>query len=231
MPELTIEYVAPATLNLHPENPRKGDVDAIAESLLTSGQYKPLVVSRATNNVLAGNHTLQAIEKLRSGWRPAGREDETYDQAVVAVTFVDVDLDGERRILAVDNRTSDLGTYDNDALVELLKSLETLEGSGYSEDDLDTLAFMTGQAHDEIEPGATDAHFNGTAEERAQHEANIGNYQPLKAQGLDEIILVLPTSKKDQLITWLQQLRGRWGVEKTNGELVYTAVGKALEDK
>lgn len=237
MPTLTIEHVSPEVLTQHPENPRRGNVEIIAESLLANGQYKPLVVSKRTNHVLAGNHTLQAIELIATGWRPAGwsEEDELLAEAriaelaSVAITVIDVDAEGERRVLAVDNRSSDLGSYDNAALVALLDSLGALEGSGYTDDDLDTLRFLTGQAHEEISGEGTDAHYNETPEEQAARAESVGNYQPLKAQGLDEIILVLPTTKKEQLITWLQLLRGRWGVEQTNGELIYTAVGKALE--
>jgi len=237
MPELTIENVDPSVLVQHPENPRRGNVELIAESLLVNGQYKPLVVSRRTNRVLAGNHTLQAIELIATGWRPATWEDgdeaaaePTIEAlATVAVTLVDVDEEGERRILAVDNRTSDLGTYDNAALVALLDSLGVLEGTGYSEDDLDTLRFLTGEEALEVSTGTTDAHYNESDEERAAREQSVGNYQPLAAQGLEEIIVVLPGSKKEQLITWLQQLRGRWGVDKTNGELIYAAVGRAVE--
>lgn len=238
MPELTIEYVDPSRLVQHPDNPRRGNVELIAESLLTSGQYKPLLVSRHTDRVLAGNHTLQAIEKIATGWRPAGwdadAEEEAQERieamASVAVTFLDVDEEGERRVLLVDNRTSDLGTYDNEALVALLDSLDALGGTGYTDDDLDTLRFLTGQEEaDLVSVGSTDAHYNESEEERAQRAASVGNYQPLSAQGLEEVIIVLPGSKKEQLITWLQMLRGRWGVEQTNGELVYAAVAKAVD--
>jgi hypothetical protein len=236
MPELTIENVDPSVLVQHPDNPRRGNVELIAESLLVNGQYKPLVVSRRTNHVLAGNHTLQAIELIGTGWRPAewGSEQELEAQdrieemSTIAVTLVDVDEEGERRILAVDNRTSDLGTYDNAALVALLDSLGVLDGTGYSEDDLDTLRFLTGEEA-LVSTGSTDAHYNESEEERAARADSVGNYQPLAAQGLEEIIVVLPGSKKEQLITWLQILRGKWGVDKTNGELIYAAVGRAVE--
>lgn len=238
MSELTIEYVDPSVLIQHPDNPRRGNVELIAESLLVNAQYKPLVVSQRTNHVLAGNHTLQAIELIANGWRPtewgSEQEREAEDRIesldTVAVVSVDVDADGEKRILAVDNRTSDLGTYDNAALVALLDSLGDLSGTAYSDDDLDTLRFLTGQEEPGlVATGSTDAHYNESEEERQARADSVGNYQPLAAQGLEEIIVVLAGSKKEQLIKWLQILRGRWGVEKTNGELIYAAVGKAVE--
>jgi DNA modification methylase len=99
-------------------NPRRGNLDAIRGSLEIHGQYKPIVVNRRTSEVLAGNHTLAAALEL--GWHE------------IAVTFVDVDEEQAARIVLVDNRTSDLGSYDEQALVDLLASFEDgLEGTGF----------------------------------------------------------------------------------------------------
>jgi len=111
------------------KNPRRGDVDAIAESLTVNGQYKPIVVRAGSNEVLAGNHTLKAARQL--GWDK------------IAVTFVDVDDDGAARIVLVDNRTNDMATYDEAALAELLSSLPDLTGTGYGAVDLDELLGTT----------------------------------------------------------------------------------------
>ena len=107
------------------KNPRRGDVDAIAESLTVNGQYKPIVVRAGSNEVLAGNHTLKAARQL--GWDK------------IAVTFVDVDDDGAARIVLVDNRTNDVATYDEAALAELLSSLPDLTGTGFGAADLDEM--------------------------------------------------------------------------------------------
>lgn len=112
-------------------NPRRGDVDAIAESLRVSGQYRPIVVNTGLqtgrkHEVLAGNHTLAAARQL--GWER------------IAVTLVDVDDVGARRIMLADNRTAELGGYDTDALVTALEAMPTLEGTGYAPLDLEKLA-------------------------------------------------------------------------------------------
>ena len=238
---LTVTYVDPRGLIQHPDNPRRGNVNAIADSLVMHDQYKPLVVSAATNHVLAGNHTLRAILRILDGWEPAAelteadraRLDEVRARlsTVAVVLLPDLTPEREAAILATDNRTADLGTYDDAALVKLLESLDTLVGTGYSDDDLDTLRYITGQLdHGAVLAGTeTDAHFSGTDEEREQRAENVANFQGLKAQGLEEVILVLSGSKKEQLIEWLQVLRGKWGVDQTNGELVYAAVGRAVE--
>jgi len=116
-------------LQTHPRNVRQGDVGAISQSLEQHGQYRPIVVQRSTGRILAGNHTYKAAKAL--GWKD------------VAATYVDCDDDQAMRILLMDNRANDLATYDDSALVEMLKELLAtdlqLEGTGFSPDDLDDL--------------------------------------------------------------------------------------------
>lgn len=118
------------SLKPYSRNPRVGDVDAIAESLRVNGQYRPVVVNKRTGEVLAGNHTLKAAQKL--GW------------SEIAATFVDVDDEQAARIVLVDNRSNDLAEYDDSALVELLQDIEDLAGSGFSDEDLESLLVGTG---------------------------------------------------------------------------------------
>ena len=124
-PALDALRVPLASLRTYPRNPRRGSVDALRESLQTNGQYRPVVVNRRTSEVLAGNHTMLAARDL--GWEE------------IAVTYVDVDDDTAARIVAVDNRSSDLATYDERELADLLASLDDLSGTGYVQDDLDAM--------------------------------------------------------------------------------------------
>ena len=64
-------------------NPRRGKVSAIAESLKTNGQYKPVIVQASTRKILAGNHVVKAA--LRLGWT-------TVQCAIVDVDDEDTDL-------------------------------------------------------------------------------------------------------------------------------------------
>ena len=129
--QLTIECVPTDSLIPHPDNPRRGNVEAIKESLERNGQYRPIVANRPTREVLGGNHTLRAAVEL--GW------------AVIAATFVDVDPEQAKRILLVDSRTNDLAGYDTQALVDLLSELDDLSGTGYDHDAL-------GELLDELAP-------------------------------------------------------------------------------
>lgn len=113
----------------HPRNVREGDVGAISQSLEAHGQYLPLTVQLSTGNILRGNHTWRAMKAL--GWEKC------------AVQYIDVTDEQALRIMLVDNRTADLATYNDNALVELLVELadtqESLDGTGWSGDDLDEL--------------------------------------------------------------------------------------------
>jgi site-specific DNA-methyltransferase (adenine-specific) len=133
--------IAVKELSTFPGNPRKGQVDAIVESLKANGQYRPIVVNAGSLTgrkleVLAGNHTLLAADRL--GWPE------------IDVWIVDVDDEKAKRIVATDNRSSDLGVYDDHALFELLDSLSDLAGTGYSDKDLVALSKL----QDDPEPPA-----------------------------------------------------------------------------
>ena len=110
-------------LHQHPSNPRNGDVDLIAESLHTNGQYKPIVVT-PDGTILAGNHTYQAA--LGLGWES------------LATVTVDVESGSAeaKRIMLADNKTSDVAAnrYDDGLLLALLESLDgDLVGTGYDQ--------------------------------------------------------------------------------------------------
>lgn len=117
------------TLTEYPGNPRVADVGRLADSLRTNGQYRPIVVNRRNNEILAGNHTWKAAKKL--GWTK------------IAATFVDADDDLARRIVLTDNRQAELGGYDDAALTSLLQAIaddgDGLAGTGWGTEDLDDL--------------------------------------------------------------------------------------------
>jgi ParB-like chromosome segregation protein Spo0J len=117
------ELVAIDSIEAHPSNPRLGDVAAIAESLEINGQYSPVVVWGKT--IIAGTHTWKAAKSL--GWKE------------IAVTHFEGTEDDALRVLITDNRTSDIATYSNELLLDLLRGLPTLEGTGYDTEFLDEL--------------------------------------------------------------------------------------------
>ena len=119
------EVVPIGSLKPYPVNPRRGNLRAIQESLTINGQYKPIVVQQSTSFVLAGNHVWQAAKNL--GWTE------------IAVSFIDCDDKTGKKIVLADNRTSDLGSFDDSMLLELLEELESWEGTGYNIEDFDKI--------------------------------------------------------------------------------------------
>jgi ParB-like chromosome segregation protein Spo0J len=112
----------------HPKNPRKGNVDKIAESIIANGFYGAVIAQKSTNIILVGNHR----------WRAARQTGMTS----IPVMYVDVDDATATKILLADNRTSDLAVYDADELTRILKSVmveDDLTGTGFTAQDLDKM--------------------------------------------------------------------------------------------
>lgn len=117
------ERVAIKSLSFDKCNARKHDkrnIDVIKESLTRFAQQKPIVVS-ADNVVIAGNGTLQAAIEL--GW-------DEIDVKRSHLTGEEAKAYG-----LVDNRSTDLSSYDDEILKE---QLSELDAEGW---ELDSLGF------------------------------------------------------------------------------------------
>lgn len=129
MPELTQEFTTLPVdaLEPHPDNPRRGDVDAIAESIDHNGFYGAIIAQRredGSHRIIAGEHR----------WRGAQKQ----GMAEVPVMVLAVDDDAALRIMLADNRTTDLAGYDEEALARVLNDLtggaeDSLWGTGFTD--------------------------------------------------------------------------------------------------
>ena len=131
------EMVGVDDLTTHPGNPRRGDLAAVKASIEVNGFYGTIVAQRSSGYVLAGNHRLMAAREL-------GMEQ-------VPVVWVDCDDTRARAILAADNRTSELGGFDSEALAQLLEGLrieDALIGTGYDEGSISALLSSLGPEDD-----------------------------------------------------------------------------------
>jgi DNA modification methylase len=131
------------SLTLHPRNPRRGDVAAVTESLRRFGQQKPIVVQAGTRYVVAGNHLLRAA--LALGWTQIAANVEEMDDAEATA------------LMLADNRTSDLGGYDDALLAEILAAQATADNlwaTGYGVDDVAALLRAAGFAEPGPDPDA-----------------------------------------------------------------------------
>ena len=76
--------------------------------------------------VLAGNHTLKAARTL--GWE------------TITCHLIDVDDDQAARIVLADNKTAEYGSYDDKTLTDLLNTLNDLDGTGWTQEELEALS-------------------------------------------------------------------------------------------
>ena len=140
-PALQALAVPIASIELHPRNPRIGDVEAVAASLRRFGQQKPIVVQATTRFVVAGNHLLRAAQTF--GWTEIAANVEDLDDAT-AVAF-----------MLADNRTADLGSYDDALLAAILAeqtAADNLAATGY--DPADVAALLRAAGLDDRDPDA-----------------------------------------------------------------------------
>lgn len=121
-----IDSITPA-----PYNYNNGDVDAVCESIETSGMYRPVYVQQSTGNIIAGNHTWSACKELGAD--------------VVPVVYLDVDDSKARRIMVADNQIASLAQPDNGLLVALLDEIDDeygLLGTGLTQMEVERLRLL-----------------------------------------------------------------------------------------
>lgn len=155
-------------LEIFPGNANIGNVPMILESLAENSQYRDLVVRRVDghNVIMAGNHTKLAM--VEHGVGRCDRErcelcgSSGFDGKPRCSVFECSDEEAVK-INVADNRIPEFSRRDDDALADLLMSLESLDGSGYNADDLrlylpqeppqlEDLAEQYGDVEDEATP-------------------------------------------------------------------------------
>lgn len=113
----------------HPRNPNEGDIELIAETMLSIGVYKSISAQQSTGNILEGNHRYSAM--LLCG------------ATEIPVTWLEVSDEDAMRIMLADNRTSEASRRNPHALEAAMKMLlpteAGLRGSGYGVEDLTAL--------------------------------------------------------------------------------------------
>lgn len=132
-------------LRKHPDNPNRGEVNAIAESLEQFGQYRSIVALQ-DGTILAGHHVFQAAKNLK------------LDK--IRVDVIDADPQTAKKIMLADNRLAELGIGpDLDMLFKDLDELDDLLGTGFDDQFLKDLeAAISGpqDSGDEEEDGDSD---------------------------------------------------------------------------
>ncbi len=128
---MTIETIDITDISQDPANVRKHsrrNLDAIKASLRAFGQQKPIVID-SRNIILAGNGTYEAAKEL--GW-PEIQIVRTTLAGSSAVAYA-----------IADNRTAELAEWDDTALAEQLRALQSeefdIEAAGFTGEEIDGL--------------------------------------------------------------------------------------------
>jgi ParB-like chromosome segregation protein Spo0J len=124
--DLTPLMVDIDSVQQHPENYNNGDTDAIIESILVNGMYRPIQVQKSTNYVIMGNHTWAACKELGA-------------KSIPVIWMDDDDVAALRKLVA-DNAIANLARPDTAALLELLDRIyedsDNTYGTGLDENDV-----------------------------------------------------------------------------------------------
>lgn len=218
LPELEALAVPIGEVTGWPGNPRRGDLPKIKESLTEHGQYAALLVQKSSGYVIKGNNTLAAMRELGA--------------QRVAVQVLDIEDDRAKRILAMDNASSDDADYDKRLMAELLADFaDDLAGTGWDVDKLDDLLLELGDAAAELEslaapqtlpaPPTTDATYAETPEdEQARRDRKAAMPAPNKVAPMTEIILVLTEDDRAEALALIAAGREWLGAELRQGEVV-----------
>lgn len=190
----------------HPDNPRRGDVPLIVESIKANGFYGTLTVQKSTSYVLTGNHRLRAAIE-------AGIE-------AVPILVVDVDDATARRIMLADNRTSDLAYYDDPGLLGVLSSVPDLRGTGYDQASIDTLMGLVAVSAAESEG----TEYGNVDVTRPVSEMLAGHEEA----DIRSVILHYEGSQFDVVVDNMKRLRLAYGLD-TNSDVVARLAADAVE--
>lgn len=159
----------------HPDNPNRGVVELIEESIRENTWYGAIVVQKSTGYILAGNHRWLAAQKLGA--------------TEIPVIYKDVDDREALRILLVDNETTRKGSYDDAVLRGVLDQLVEIDGpEGLAGTGFD-LAWLEAEADrdedDEIDVPDDDWQQQyGVIVVCEDEEHQQGVYEMLTAEGL-----------------------------------------------
>lgn len=192
-------------LKHYPDNPRRHNMEALRASLRAHGQIRPLVVQRGSDVVLAGNGTLDAA--MEEG------------MPEVDVLYVDADDEQAKAIVLIDNRTSDLATYDSAALASMLQSVADLTATGYTMDDVDDLVALLGSAVPVPDATMPQADY-------VPNEVRDPPRPPLTASGLTEVRIVLRLDERTYYDARTAELAEHWHTD-TQAATVLEALRRA----
>jgi len=140
-----IEYMPLSEIKRAPKNPKGHDLGAIHQMIGKYGYVDSMILDERTGQLVSGHGRLDTLEQLkRSGDAPPARievrDGEWYVPVTRGIRF-ESDEQAQAYLIGA-NRSVELGGWDENALVEILKSLDgvgMLDATGFSQSDIDDI--------------------------------------------------------------------------------------------
>lgn len=204
-------------------NPRKGDVEAIKKSYERFGQRKPIVASKSTGEIVAGNHQFQAAKEL--GWKE------------IAVVYVDDDRETALAYSVADNRIGQLGEWNVEELVLAFDEIdpEDFASIGFSEVEVEDFRALADELEMDSVPAVAPVEgSNGDkdvdTEQTVKKDATYAEFLERYAnRAVRAIILYYPNDDYEKMVTDLKDLGKQLGTED-NAETVQKLIQERLKD-
>jgi ParB family chromosome partitioning protein len=143
--DTSAKWVDPEELIPWEENPRNNDhaVDNLKRSIEMYGFTSPIIVRKATNQVIAGHTRLKAALSL--------------GLKTVPVRFLEISESKARELAIADNKIGEIATWNDDELVTQILAMEEERGDidfsdiGFSDDEIEELICRKQFGDEEIE--------------------------------------------------------------------------------
>lgn len=195
--------VAPLTeLKPASNNPRVGDVEAIVKSYERFGQRKPIVVSRETSEIIAGNHQYQAALKL--GWEG------------IAVVWVDDDEETATAYSVADNRIGQLGEWNVEELVAAFDVMDPddYEAAGFQEIDIEDYRALLDEQVATTQAVVTEGGLTGAdPEDKVKRDKSYAEFlEQYASKATRAVILYYQNDTYAKMVDGLQALAEKYGL-------------------
>jgi hypothetical protein len=124
-------------------NPKDHDIGVIINSIKRFGFNAPLIQNESDQKLVAGHGRLEALIKMYKSQYSVPKgilSDEDNMWLVPVLTGLSFENEEEAlSYLIADNKLTEIGGWDKDLLLNMLKNIENLDGVGFDLDDIDIM--------------------------------------------------------------------------------------------
>lgn len=205
------EYIPLDHLQADPANPKAHDTAAIDASIGRFGVIDQIVRDDRTGYIISGHGRDESLRRMRDRGDnpPEGiRVDASGHWLVPVIVGWSSRTDAEARAALIAlNRTTELGGWVDEALLDLLDNLDDFTGVGFTEDDTDDLRAR-------LEELATEPAPKVTKKDDVPTQKDSDTYA---AEGRRLVILDYSVNEYPVIQARLRALRERYGVDNNAG--------------